>query len=90
MATLKTYIMANNVEQTNFQLILQFIKDCLPIVGGIIAAWKTIDEIAKWYSRKQEMQLRELIKAEVNPQIERLSESIDKLREEIGRLKIKI
>ena len=83
-------IMSNNVEQTNLQLVFQFIKDCLPMVGGIIAVWKTIDEIAKWYSKKQEAQLKALISSEVTPQIKELHDSIDRLTKMIGALEAKI
>ncbi len=79
--------MANNVEQTTLQQVFQFIKDSLPMIGGIIAVWKTIDEIAKWYSKKQEAQLKALIDAQVTPQITQLTHAINDLREEIGKLK---
>lgn len=68
-------------------LVLQFIKDSLPMIGGIIAIWKTIDELAKYYSKKQETKLRELIKAEVTPQIDALTKAINELRETIGTLR---
>ena len=81
--------MDNNVQQSVLQQVFQFIKDSLPMIGGIIAVWKTIDEIAKWYSKKQEAQLKALIKTEVSPQIDNLTHAINDLREEIGKLKIK-
>jgi len=90
MGTLGINKMNNpNMQQTSLQLILQAIKDSLPMIGGIIAVWKTIDEIAKWWSKKQDLRLQELIKAEVTPQIELLTNAINDLREEIGKLKIK-
>lgn len=90
MVTLGINKMSNpNMQQTSLQLILQAIKDSLPMIGGIIAVWKTIDEIAKWYSKKQELRLQELIKAEVTPQIELLTNAINDLREEIGKLKVR-
>lgn len=79
-----------NEGQSTLIIVLQFIKDSLPMLGGIIAVWKTIDEVAKWYSRRQEAKLKELIKSEVYPEIQLLRESIDALREEIGRLKGKL
>lgn len=72
---------------TSLQLIFQFLKDSWPMIGGIIAVWKTIDEVAKSYSRKQESKLKELIKLEVNPMIDKLTDSIDRLREDIGRMR---
>ena len=89
MGTLKIK-MANNVGQTTLQMVLQFIKDSLPMIGGIIAVWKTIDEIARWYSKKQEAQLKELISSEVTPQILELHNSIDRLTKMIGALEQKI
>jgi flagellar hook-associated protein FlgK len=77
-------------ETSTLAQILQFIKDCLPMIGGIIAVWKTIDEVAKWWSKKQEVRLKELIKTEVNPQMNSLTDAINDLREEIGKLKDKI
>lgn len=80
--------MTNPVGQVStLTQVLQFIKDSLPMIGGIIAVWKTIDEIAKWYSKKQEAQLKALIDIQVTPQIESLTKAINELREEIGRLK---
>lgn len=72
---------------TSLSLILQFLKDSWPMIGGIIAIYKTIDEVAKAYSRKQENKLKELIKAEVTPMIDRVMDSIDRLREDVGRIK---
>jgi len=71
----------------NFALVLQFVKDSLPMIGGIIAIWKVISEIAKSYSKKQDARLRELIKIEVSPQIESLTHAINDLRETIGTLR---
>lgn len=72
---------------TTLALFFQFVKDSLPMVGGIVAVWKTISEIAKAYSKKQDARLRELIKAEVNPQIDNLTHAINELRETIGTLR---
>lgn len=70
--------------------VFQFIKDSLPMVGGIIAIWKVISEVAKAYSKKQDARLRDLIKSEVNPQIDGLTDAINDLRETIGALKSKL
>ena len=90
MAILERHIMTNPVGQSTVQQILQFIKDCLPMIGGIIAVWKTIDEVAKWYAKKQEAQLKALIASEVTPQINELHASIDRLTKMIGALEQKI
>lgn len=82
--------MTNPVQQSTISQVLQFIKDCLPMIGGIIAVWKTIDEVAKWYSKKQEAQLKALIASEVSPQIKELHDSIDRLTKMIGSLEAKI
>lgn len=79
-------IMANEVGQSTLTQLLQFVKDSLPMIGGIIAVWKTIDEIAKWYSKKQEAQLNSLIDAKIVP----LQDSIDRLTKMIGVLEQKI
>lgn len=76
--------------QSTLAQILQFLKDCLPMIGGIVTAWKVVDEIAKWWSKKQEVRLKELIKTEVNPQMDNLTHAINELREEIGKLKSKL
>jgi ubiquinone biosynthesis protein COQ9 len=73
--------------ENTITIVLQFIKDSLPMIGGIIAIWKTISEVAKYFAKKQDARLRELIQSEVTPQIENLTHAIDALREEIGRLK---
>lgn len=74
-------------QMSTLDTILQFVKDSLPMIGGIIAIWKTINEIAKAYSKKQDARLRELIKTEVNPQIENLTDAINDLRETIGQMR---
>lgn len=79
--------MANNEQPGTIYIILQFIRDCLPMVGGIIAIWKIIHEIAKWWSTKQDVKIKALIANEVKPQIDNLTDAINGLREEIGRLK---
>lgn len=76
--------------QSNLQVFLQFIQDSWPMIGGIALGWKAIAEAARFLQKKQDIRLRELIKAEVNPQIELLTDSINALREEIGRLKEKL
>lgn len=70
-------------------IVLQFVKDALPMIGAIIAVYKVIAEIAKAYSKKQDVRLRELIKSEVNPQIDSLTHAINELRETIGELRVK-
>lgn len=76
-------------QPTSFAIFLNFIKDSWPMIGGIVGMWKVIDEAAKYFSKKQEAKLRELIKEEVNPQVSNLISAINELREEIGRLKVK-
>jgi thioredoxin-related protein len=94
--SIKNRLMANpNPENSNtVQLILAFVTNSLPMVvlfGGI---WKLISEIAKYYSKKQEAILRNLINDEVDPKLkaltsimENLTRALNDLREEIGALK---
>jgi hypothetical protein len=77
----------NPNDSSTVVLVLQFIKDSFPMIITMGAVWKTISEIAKAYSKKQDAKLRELIKAEVNPQIDNLTHAINELRETIGAMK---
>lgn len=79
--------MAPSQDNSNLAVVLQFLKDSWPMIGSIIAVWKVISEVAKYYAKKQDTRLRELIQAEVTPQITNLTKAINELREEIGKLK---
>lgn len=68
-------------------LLLQFVKDSLPMIGGIIAVWKTISELAKYFSVKQEAKLKELIRMEVTPKFDKLQDSLEKLEQSNDRLR---
>ena len=71
-------------------LVLQFIKDSWPMIGGIVAIYKVIDKVAEYYSKKQETKLRELIKAEVTPELESLKNGMEELTKSIWALEQKI
>ena len=73
--------------QNSLQIILQFIGNSWPFMIAFGAIWKTINEVAKIYSAKQDAKLRALIQSEVNPTFQKLQESIDSLTESINHLK---
>lgn len=74
--------------------IFNWIRDNTVLFACFALAWKGIDRAFKFYSNAQAERLREMVKEEikshVNPVIERLSTSIDKLQESIWELRNKI
>lgn len=79
--------MAPNTGEDNLTVILQFLKDSWPMIVAMFSIYQIVDRVAKYYAKKQDARLRELIQAEVTPQITNLTEAINALREEIGKLK---
>lgn len=77
--------------QSWWEQIFVWAKDNTIIFGAFALAWKAIDKVFKYYSESRLNELRAIVKEELanhtNPQIEKLSTSIDELRESIWALK---
>lgn len=87
MDTLKTLMKAMIPPQSNTQIIVQGVENSWPFILAFGTIWKAISEVAKIYSSKQEAKLKALIQSEVNPTFQKLSESIDALKDSIDKLK---
>jgi hypothetical protein len=55
------------------------------IIAGL--AWKFLDKIVEMWEKSQDARISRLIDAKLNPEIKKLSESIDDLKEAIWDLK---
>lgn len=77
--TIPGKVQTNEQAPSSLAVILQFVENSWPFVITFGAVWKTISEIAKSYSAKQETKLRELIKTTVSPDFAELRTSIDTL-----------
>jgi len=71
--------------------IFNWITSNTIVFASFALAWKGIDKVFKFYSETRINELRSIVKEELanhtNPQIEKLSTSIDELRESIWALK---
>lgn len=69
--------------------ILDFIKDVTPYLTTGAILWKIVDKIFAYYSAEREAQLRSIVKDEMRPEINNLSDKIEQLSEAIWALKNK-
>lgn len=69
--------------------ILDFIKDVTPYLTTGAILWKIVDKVFAYYSAEREAQLRSIVKDEMRPEINNLSEKIEQLSEAIWALKNK-
>jgi hypothetical protein len=93
MDILKIKQMQGNEEVGIFKNFLDFLTSIAPWGACTIAFWKFIDWLARYMEDTRKARVREIVKETLeeftNPQIDRLSESIDKLKEAIWELKDK-
>lgn len=76
-------------QPTNFwNEFIEFAKDFSVPTGLFVLIWKTIDKVGAHFAQRRKDAIKELIKDEVNPQIERLTKSIENLNEAIHDLRI--
>jgi hypothetical protein len=87
MATIETK-MANSPIPTNQWL--QLFEDLLPYLTVFGLCWKAFDLVFKYFSDKQREAVKELIRTEVKPDIERLNENFERLEKAIWGLEKKI
>lgn len=87
MATTKIK-MANSPIPTNQWL--QLVEDLLPYLTIFGLLWKAFDLVFKYFSDKQREAVRELIRTEVKPDIERLNDNFESLEKAIWALEKKI
>ena len=76
--------MANTTIPTNQWL--QLIEDMLPYLTVFGLFWKAFDLIFKYFSDRQKEEVRQLIRMEVKPDIERLNENFERLEKAIWGL----
>jgi len=69
--------------------ILDFIKDITPYLTTGAILWKIIDKVFAYYSAERDAQLRLIVKDEMEPQIDNLSNKIEDLSKAIWALKNK-
>jgi predicted ribosome quality control (RQC) complex YloA/Tae2 family protein len=69
---------------------IQFIKDIAPFGTAFGIAWKFIHELFKYYSDRRMSELKKIVQDEMKPQIENLTEKIDKLGDAINTIKYKL
>jgi hypothetical protein len=69
---------------------LQFIEDLLPYLTVFGLMWKAFDLVFKYFSDKQREAVKELIRTEVKPDIERLNGNFESLEKAIWALEKKI
>lgn len=65
---------------------LQLIEDLLPYLTIFGLMWKAFDLVFKYFSDKQREQVKDLIRSEVKPDIERLNENFERLEKAIWGL----
>lgn len=65
---------------------LQLIEDLLPYVTIFGLLWKAFDLVFKYFSDRQKEEVRELIRTEVKPDIERLNDNFERLEKAIWGL----
>lgn len=65
---------------------LQLIEDLLPYLTIFGLMWKAFDLVFKYFSDKQREAVKELIRTEVKPDIERLNENFERLEKAIWGL----
>jgi len=87
MATIKAK-MANLPIPTNQWL--QLFEDLLPYCTVFGLCWKAFDLVFKYFSDKQKEAVKELIRTEVKPDIERLNGNFESLEKAIWALEKKI
>lgn len=87
MATIK-HKMANLPIPTNQWL--QLFEDLLPYLTVFGLCWKAFDLVFKYFSDKQKEAVKELIRTEVKPDIERLNGNFESLEKAIWALEKKI
>lgn len=84
----------NNMHETWWAPVWDWIKDNMIVFGSFALAWKGISQAFKYLSEGRNAEIRAIIKDEINarvdPQIGKLSNSIDDLKEAIWDLKNKI
>ena len=76
--------MANTPINTNQWL--QFVEDLLPYLTTFGLMWKAFDLVFKYFSDKQREAVKELIRTEVKPDIERLNDNFERLEKAIWGL----
>lgn len=69
---------------------LQFIEDLLPYLTIFGLMWKAFDLVFKYFSDKQREAVKELIRTDVKPDIERLNDNFERLEKAIWGLEAKI
>lgn len=69
---------------------LQFIEDLLPYLTVFGLMWKAFDLVFKYFSDKQKEAVKDLIRTEVKPDIERLNDNFERLEKAIWGLEKKI
>lgn len=65
---------------------LQLVEDLLPFLTIFGLMWKAFDLVFKYFSEKQKDQVRELIRSEVKPDIDRLNDNFERLEKAIWGL----
>lgn len=86
------YLKRNNLQMESTRTwseILDFIKDVTPYLTTGAILWKIVDKVFAYYSAEREAQLRSIVKDEMRPEINNLSEKIEQLSEAIWALKNK-
>lgn len=69
---------------------LQFVESLLPYLTTFGLMWKAFDLVFKYFSDKQKEAVKELIRTEVKPDIERLNDNFERLEKAIWGLEKKI
>lgn len=65
---------------------LQLFEDLLPYLTVFGLCWKAFDLVFKYFSDKQKEVVKDLIRTEVKPDIERLNENFERLEKAIWGL----
>lgn len=85
---MNTIRMANSPIPTNQWL--QLFEDILPYLTIFGLLWRALDMVFKYFSDRQKEEVKELIRTEVKPDIDRLNENFERLERAIWGLEKKI
>ncbi len=90
---LKTNTMPDT-QTTALESILTFLTDIMPFAAAFGAAWKVVDALFKYFDNTRRDSLKEIVRevndVTINPKVDLLAESIERLTKSVYALEDKI